>query len=73
MAHPLSMDSQSSSTGSEVCLFAGCGFGWQRSDLRMLPVSSLSAWERDLFELQLVLVEQGLSRPVRWWCDRRRG
>jgi hypothetical protein len=28
MAHPLSIDSQSSSTGSEVCLFAGCGFGF---------------------------------------------
>ena len=30
----------------------------------MLTVSSLSAWERDLFELQLVLVGQGLSQPV---------
>jgi len=30
----------------------------------MLLVSSLSAWERDLFELQLVLAGQGLSRPV---------
>lgn len=27
MTHPLSMDSQSSSIGSEVCLLAGCGFG----------------------------------------------
>ena len=27
MTHPLSMDSQSPSTGSEVCLFDGCGFG----------------------------------------------
>jgi hypothetical protein len=25
MIHSLSIDSQSSSTGSEVCLFAGCG------------------------------------------------
>ena len=32
----------------------------------MLPVSLLSDWERDLFELQLVLVWQGLSPPVRW-------
>jgi hypothetical protein len=28
MTHPLSIDSQSSSTGSEVCLFAGCGVGF---------------------------------------------
>jgi hypothetical protein len=28
MAHPLSIDSQSSSTGLEVGLFAGCGFGF---------------------------------------------
>ena len=69
MAHPLSIDSQSSSTGLEVCLFAGCGFGFAAVDLRMLPVSSLSAWERDLFELQLVPVGQGLSRPV-GWCVR---
>ena len=30
----------------------------------MLPVPSLSAWEWNLFELELVLMEQGLSRPV---------
>ena len=28
MIHPLSMDSQSSSAGSVVGLFAGCGFGF---------------------------------------------
>ena len=28
MTHPLSKDSQRPSTGSEVCLFAGCGFGF---------------------------------------------
>lgn len=28
MTHPLIVDSQSSSTGSDVCLFAGCGFGF---------------------------------------------
>jgi hypothetical protein len=28
MTHPLSIDSQSSWTGSEGCLFAGCGVGF---------------------------------------------
>ena len=28
MTHPLSIDSQSSSTGSDGCLFALCGFGF---------------------------------------------